>query len=403
MSQLKLRRKRIQLFSTLNPYPHWAGSEKYWFDFVTDDAVASRFRFGVELADSPATRKAGERLSEAGHDPRFYKHFNTHFLRRNLQRVSDSVFGRSVRTLPWYDRIKAVRPDLVWFNAAALADLGSLSYAVRICRNLEIPYWIVLQHAYEDFFFTSEAELESVSTIVSSARRFVHIADRNRVALERALGFTLSNAFKSVNAVGSRFLAAAEAVTQSPPSSEGTARFISVGRFSPQDKAQHLILESLASESWRSRDWLLRFVGIDGFGERYLSGLASTLGLPSEKIRFIPFNENVVEFFGESDVMLMPSRAEGTPFAAIEALSCGRPVVGTPVGGIPELVLEGRTGWLAKGVESVDIASALERCWADRGRWAEFGANGRDLVLNSNNQAISHPHLAAALGEDTGL
>ena len=123
--------KKVLLFSTLNPYPFWAGSENLWFDFVTDERVNKDIKFHVTLADSPVTRKKAVELTTAGVETNFYPHFNVSFARRNLYRVRDTFTKRPHRTLPWYDAIKKGSYGLVWFNVAALADLADLSYADR--------------------------------------------------------------------------------------------------------------------------------------------------------------------------------------------------------------------------------------------------------------------------------
>src|SRR5215203_6774204 len=119
-------KKKILLYSTLNPYPFWAGSESFWFDFVSDDRVNSRFDFQLALADSPVTRTKGEILGRKGIKTDFYKHFNVDFTRRNIYRLADSIRRKETRTLPWFDQIKKAACDLVWFNVAAPADLRDL-------------------------------------------------------------------------------------------------------------------------------------------------------------------------------------------------------------------------------------------------------------------------------------
>ncbi|MGI8412316.1 MAG: glycosyltransferase [Solirubrobacteraceae bacterium] len=59
------------------------------------------------------------------------------------------------------------------------------------------------------------------------------------------------------------------------------------------------------------------------------------------------------------DVVVMPSLWECWPYAALEALHLGRPVLATPVGGLVELVVPGVSGWLARGCDAPAIAQAL--------------------------------------------
>ncbi len=393
---------KILLFSTLNPYPFWAGSETFWFDFVRDGRVNSRFAFELVLADSPATREKAKSLAGDGVKADFYKHFNVDFARRNLFKLMDGVRKKDTRTLPWYDRIEESKPALVWFNVAALADLRELAYAVRLCVRLGIPYWLILQHGTDDFFLTSEREIETVAFVATRAKRFIFISRKNRYSLERAIGQRLENAYHSVNALPAAKIAEARrAAESSPVDAQNTARFFNLGRYSPVDKAQYLLLEALADEAWKTRDWELTFIGIDDFGKFYLEKMLDFYGLNRENFKILAHTKEVFAEIARRDVLLMPSLAEGTPFAMIEAMACARPALGTPIGGIPELIIENRTGWLARTTDVSDIAASLEKVWQERARWREFGRNAQRHVEENYNEETSFAELADVLAADT--
>jgi len=394
-------KKRILLFSTLSPYPFWAGSETFWFDFATDERVSSAFDFHIRLADSPVTRKMAEIAAESGATASFYKHFNVDFTRRNISRLRDKLRGRVFRTLPWYDEIRSRKCDLVWFNVDGLHNLLELAYASVICRKLGIPYWIILQHGYEDFFLVDERAIEAVAEISTSARRFIFVAKRNQRSLERAIGRRLDNAFHSSNTLSSRKVAKANVIASSSPAGVSeTARFFNLGRFSPKDKGQHLLLEAFAEPKWKDRNFSLSFIGVSDTGKLYLERLIAFFGLDAARIDIVPFTDDVFSKIAKNDVLLMPSLAEGTPYAMIESMACGRPAMGTPVGGIPELITDGENGWLARTVDVSDIAAALERTWEDRERWADMGKRARARVAEEFNEDRTHDFLIKALAED---
>ena len=393
--------KKVLLFSTLNPYPFWAGSENLWFDFVQDERVNKQVNFQVALAESPVTKKKAVQLAAAGVKTSFYHHFNVSFAKRNLYRVRDKFSKLPHRTLPWYDEIKKGYYNLVWFNVAALADLADLSYAVELCKKQGIPYWLLLQHGYEDFFLNSEKEIATVTEVAASAKRFVFISKRNRWSLERAIGKKLTNAFHSVNAISaSTIKKAADFSKKNIVSSGGTANFFNLGRFSPRDKAQHLLLEAFSDDKWKERDWQLSFIGVSGFGQTYLEKLICFYGLNPDRIKMIPHTENVLEEIVKHDVLLMPSLAEGTPFAMIESMACGRPALGTVVGGIPELITGNETGWLCRSADSAAIAEKLEEAWQQRSKWEEFGLKAQKHIAKNYNQETSFVELLKVLTED---
>jgi len=69
--------------------------------------------------------------------------------------------------------------------------------------------------------------------------------------------------------------------------------------------------------------------------------------------------EDMPLLINAADVVVLPSEYEGLPTLALEALACGKPVVATPVGAIPDLVVEGKTGWLLLDVG--ELARVLNR------------------------------------------
>jgi glycosyltransferase involved in cell wall biosynthesis len=187
-----------------------------------------------------------------------------------------------------------------------------------------------------------------------------------------------------------------------PRAFDGRARFYNLGRYSPKDKGQHLIIEALAGDAWKGREWTMSFIGVDAGGLQQIDRMAEHFGLPDGRLDFVAFTDDVYAEFSQRDVLVMPSLAEGTPFAMIESMAAGRPAVGTPVGGIPELIREGETGWLARTVDVRDITDALERMWADRERWTRMGKAARQHVLKNNNEENAHAELLDALQEDAG-
>lgn len=76
---------------------------------------------------------------------------------------------------------------------------------------------------------------------------------------------------------------------------------------------------------------------------------APSINIGSVEIRFIPYQrdpELVARYYQAADVYVHPARADTFPNTVIEALACGTPVVASKVGGIPEQIIEGKTGYL---------------------------------------------------------
>ena len=90
---------------------------------------------------------------------------------------------------------------------------------------------------------------------------------------------------------------------------------------------------------------------------------------------------DVPELLAAFDVYAMSSRSEEMPIAVLEAMASGLPVVGTDVGGMAEVVVEGRTGQLVPAGEVKALAEALLALAADPARRGQMGDAGRARVL----------------------
>jgi glycosyltransferase involved in cell wall biosynthesis len=81
-----------------------------------------------------------------------------------------------------------------------------------------------------------------------------------------------------------------------------------------------------------------------------------------------------------ADLCLVPSLYEGSSLVALEALGRRLPVVATPVGGLPDKVIPGETGFLAVAPTSDAFAVALITALDARAEWPAYGARSRSLV-----------------------
>jgi glycosyltransferase involved in cell wall biosynthesis len=85
--------------------------------------------------------------------------------------------------------------------------------------------------------------------------------------------------------------------------------------------------------------------------------------------------------FATSDLFVLPTLADCFSMVLIEALASGIPVIATRVGGIPEIVLEGKTGHLVDAGDSAALGDALEALICDPNRRRSMGEQGRADAL----------------------
>ena len=81
--------------------------------------------------------------------------------------------------------------------------------------------------------------------------------------------------------------------------------------------------------------------------------------------------------------MVLPSRREGLPVSALEAFALGRAVVATAVGGTPDVVRDGETGWLVPPEEPAALAEAIVSALSQPEERARRAQLGRELVARN--------------------
>jgi len=104
-----------------------------------------------------------------------------------------------------------------------------------------------------------------------------------------------------------------------------------------------------------------------------MAGLAQSRG----SARALGSLENLDEFFPALDLYLMPSRSEGLGSSALLAMACGLAVAASRVGGLPEIIEEGVTGWLVAPGSAQALAEAVLAAASTRERLRAFGLNAR--------------------------
>ena len=176
---------------------------------------------------------------------------------------------------------------------------------------------------------------------------------------------------------------------------------LTVGRWNSaeQYKGADTLLAALPRVLKSSPDASLVLVG-NGDDRPRLEQLARNFGV-SERAHFLS-GLSPDELFGcytNCDVFALPSSGEGFGFVFLEAMACGKPVIGGAHGGILDIVEEGVTGLLVPHGDVDRLASALEFLLGDRNRASEMGARGRERIKKEYTFAEFQVRLTQILEE----
>ncbi|HOY64764.1 MAG TPA: glycosyltransferase, partial [bacterium] len=121
----------------------------------------------------------------------------------------------------------------------------------------------------------------------------------------------------------------------------------------------------------------LRFAIVGG-GElqEQSEALARQLGI-SDRVVFAGWRSDIDKVYADTDITVLTSDNEGTPVCLIESLSAGVPVVSTDVGGVKDVVFDGRNGYLVPKGDAEAFASAVEKLIKSSDERARMGINGK--------------------------
>ena len=153
---------------------------------------------------------------------------------------------------------------------------------------------------------------------------------------------------------------------------------ITLARLIPAKGVQYLL--QAISRLGRSFPTLKLVICGDGPFKGILLELAEKLGL-SSKVIFTGFRTDALSLLQAADMFVLPSLSEGLPLSILEAMALGKPVVATRVGGIPEVIDHGKTGWLVPPGNAGALAATLQRALSGGAATLMMAQRARQTVL----------------------
>jgi glycosyltransferase involved in cell wall biosynthesis len=158
-----------------------------------------------------------------------------------------------------------------------------------------------------------------------------------------------------------------------------TRVILSVGRLS-QEKGHTDLIAAFVRLRDRMKDFSLRLVLVGDGPERLNLERQARESDAADHIIFCGHRDDAKRFYGIASVFALPSYTEGTPNVLLEAMAAGVPVVATSVGGIPELVTDGKEALLVHPANPPELATALERVLQSPVLRSEMAVAGAKVV-----------------------
>lgn len=110
-----------------------------------------------------------------------------------------------------------------------------------------------------------------------------------------------------------------------------------------------------------------------------------------EHVKFLGKQDGLVEILNASDLFLIPSQSESFGLAALEAMSCGLPVISSSVGGLPELVRHNECGFIAEIGDVDRMAKYALDLLTNEKKYEVFAQNARNRAVNNFDKNIIAP------------
>ena len=348
---------RIAFISSMSAAP-WGGSEVLW-----SRTAAEALRHGHAVFASVATwptlpaplaelQQAGAVLHQrAGYSPQLSV--------RLARRV-----GRALGQKTLEQRLAEFDPDVICLSQGGNFDIANMPELRRFLLESGIPYCLVC-HNYDASKLPPAPERQAAAAAYAGACRVYFVsADQAQVSQRQ-----LARSFPTIELVKNPINIAQP--EQLPWPAQDIAQLAVVGGLHIDFKGQDILLEVLSSATWRARSWHLNIYG-QGYDEAYIRELLTLYQLES-RVTLHGYTNDIAQLWRHNHLLLLPSRREAAPLVIMEAMLCGRPVVATAVGTVPEWVQPGQTGFVAAAATVPAFGNALEEAWARRAEWVTLG------------------------------
>ena len=303
----------------------------------------------------------------------FYKKLRNHGL--NVRRMrfmirSINPFQDLLSFFECLDQIKKIKPDIIHLHSTKAGVLGRLASAITKVPSVYTAHgWAFtdgvsifrrnLAILIEKFVSKFCCYVICVSDYDLRLAKVVRAVSAKKLVLIHNGVPDLKNALQIEN------------------KKEGVTKLVIVARLDAP-KLHEMLFFALSNVN--NATWSLDVVG-DGPNRDALSQLATQLGL-TEKINFWGSCEDVSSRLCVADVFILVSAWEGLPLSIIEAMRAGLPVIASDVGGVSELIQDGKNGYLIPRNDENCLTEKIEFLLKNKTVRQDMGRIGREKYEN---------------------
>lgn len=160
-----------------------------------------------------------------------------------------------------------------------------------------------------------------------------------------------------------------------------------VGGVGAQEKGLYDIIKAMPIVLKRFKNVQFLFVACSGIGK--LDTICEKKEFASYA-RFVGYllGDEKIKAFTQSDIFILPSYAEGLPTTMLEAMAAGLPIIATSVGAIPEIIEDGKDGFLIEPGDHYALAERILRLAEDKILRRKMGKNNMNKIRKRYDRAV---------------
>jgi glycosyltransferase involved in cell wall biosynthesis len=376
----RLKSKKIAFITTMGGVP-WGGSEFLW-SLAAEQALLQGYEVLISIYDWSVDHPRMVQLQQQGAKLLLRPSSAQLSLPlRVVKKLSQHPFlSKLADNQSYYQPVFDWQPDVICISQGGTFDVAFLPDLFSLLKASSIPYILVSQFN-SDTYLLNDTGRSVAQNVFANAASTAFVSHNNFKLTERQLAQAVANAVVVQNPANLADLSIVPWPWQS------VACFACVARLDAVTKGLDVLFESLSTPIWQMRDWQCSIYGT-GPDRGYLEALANHYKI-SDRIRFRGHTNDVRSIWAENHLLILPSRAEGTSLALLEAMLCGRPAIVTDVGDSARWIEEPETGFVAEAPTIRSLGAALSRAWAARDDWKLIGAR-------------SHAHATAKFDRSPG-
>lgn len=296
-------------------------------------------------------------------------------LKQRLEKKLKNKLSAEGNKKTYHDYINDFGADRVFFSLGAGDEIARDTDDLMVfVKQTNIPYFVFC-HNVSTVPENNEELNENLRISFDKADKVFFTSSHQKEMYEHQMMSTIDNGIVAshplnINEVG--FVEMEET---------GSFNMAMVGSLVVRRKGQDMVLKVLSGEKWKSRNFVLNIYG-KGEDEGLLKRYVGYYGL-EDKVHFKGYVNNTQDVWKHNHIHIIPTRQDSGPITLFEAMCCGRAIVGTRMGSMPEYISEGENGFLCEPGSYDSLAEAMEHAWAKRNDWLQMGQKSLQIVKDN--------------------